>query len=67
MTRTTVARVGLLSCVLFGCDGDGSAAPNGGTRDGPRILSENTAALCKDGLDNDDDGFIDCEDHRAAP
>ena len=56
MYRKTVSVVVSLICMI-GCDG------SGGDQD---VSSENSSDLCADGIDNDGDGAVDCEDAECA-
>lgn len=62
-----IVAVGLTA--LVGCrdrDGDEDAGPDPMMDSGPPAGGENTAALCDDGMDNDDDTFIDCDDTECC-
>jgi len=52
----------VLSCTLLSCSGGSGISAERGNQDSRKILAEDTAALCRDGQDNDDDGFADCAD-----
>jgi len=57
--------------LVAGCrerDGDDAGGPmsDAGMIDGGGGSGENTAALCADGMDNDDNGFTDCGDRGCC-
>ena len=67
-SHSLVLVAGLLCSSLSaaGCETDPQAANDGGGEQGPAdlaiVVSEDTAARCSDGQDNDGDGHVDCED-----
>ena len=60
--------VGALAAVGVGCGGRGGtdSGVTPPTDSGPMGASENTAALCSDGMDNNGNGFADCGDRDCC-
>ncbi len=54
------------ACVSTAADAGSGKDAGSAAKDGGSTKAENTNALCSDGIDNDGDGYTDCDDYSCS-